>query len=89
MEISLERHLVAKVNTCTTSKKSRNHAITKLKKITGEWWGIFLLQRKHWDEEGRKWRTHGRSWKSDEWSNILGISDEKDGEMNFFALHGL
>ena len=57
--------MVAKVNICTTSEKSRNHAITKLKKITGEWWGIFLMQRKHWDEEGRevagkKWRTHGR-----------------------------
>ena len=29
------------------------------------------------------------AWKSDEWSNIFGISDEKDGEINFSALHGL
>ena len=29
------------------------------------------------------------AWKSDECSNVFGISDEKDGEMNFSALHGL
>lgn len=83
--------MVAKVNSCATSKQSRNHAITQLKKIAEGVGQVFFKCRESngTRKEERLPEKMADGWKSDERDNVFRINDEKDCEMNFSALHGL